>query len=82
MTHIGGEPLSRLAMVLKPRYHFAGLQHTFYERIPYRLILFNVTIHDCYMYNINSGGNVETQTLELLEFEFPQSLGGLSDGLT
>ena len=52
MTHIGGEPLSRLAMVLKPRYHFAGLQHTFYERVSYRLILINVSMYDRYSYNI------------------------------
>ena len=64
MTHIGGEPLSRLAMVLKPRYHFAGLQHTFYERVPYRLILFNVSMYDSYTYNILKlyfGGNGRIQ---------------------
>ena len=64
MTHIGGGPLSRLAMVLKPRYHFASLQHTFYERVPYRLILINVSMYDRYIYNSLNRyfrGNVEIQ---------------------
>ncbi len=33
---VGVRPLSRLVMSLKPRYHFAALHNTFYERIPYR----------------------------------------------
>ena len=53
MTHIGANPLSRLAMMLKPRYHFAGLHHTFYERTPYRLILFNVSVSLCVSYTYN-----------------------------
>ena len=33
---VGAEPISTLAMRLKPRYHFAGTHHKFYERTPYR----------------------------------------------
>ena len=37
MKYVGAEPVSRLAMAVKPRYHFAGKHHRFYERTPYRL---------------------------------------------
>ena len=33
---VGADPISTLAMRLKPRYHFAGTHHKFYERTPYR----------------------------------------------
>ncbi|XP_064384041.1 CWF19-like protein 1 [Halichondria panicea] len=36
LSAVGAKPLSKLAMCLKPRYHFAALHQTFYERIPYR----------------------------------------------
>ncbi|XP_064384076.1 CWF19-like protein 1 [Halichondria panicea] len=35
LSAVGAKPLSKLAMCLKPRYHFAALHQTFYERIPY-----------------------------------------------
>ena len=37
MKYVGAEPVSQLAMAVKPRYHFAGKHHRFYERTPYRL---------------------------------------------
>ncbi|XP_064384088.1 CWF19-like protein 1 [Halichondria panicea] len=35
LSAVGAKPLSKLAMCLKPCYHFAALHQTFYERIPY-----------------------------------------------
>ena len=33
---VGSEAVSQLALTLRPRYHFAGLQDVHYERPPYR----------------------------------------------
>ncbi|XP_070925402.1 CWF19-like protein 1 isoform X6 [Macaca nemestrina] len=35
----GSALVSSLAMGLKPRYHFAALEKTYYERLPYRVLL-------------------------------------------
>ena len=35
-SKFGSELVSYLAMVTKPRYHFAAKQNFFFERIPYR----------------------------------------------
>ncbi|KAJ8299800.1 hypothetical protein KUTeg_023860 [Tegillarca granosa] len=35
-TSSGSEAISQLAMILRPRYHFCGLQGVYYERQPYR----------------------------------------------
>ena len=35
-TQIGSSALSKLAMRLRPRYHFAAGEDEFYERVPYR----------------------------------------------
>eukprot|EP00118_Oscarella_pearsei_P012021 m.85212 g.85212 ORF g.85212 m.85212 type:complete len:354 (+) comp36434_c0_seq6:140-1201(+) len=35
-NNVGSAPISQLAQALKPRYHFASLMKTFYERSPYR----------------------------------------------
>ena len=39
MRHVGSEAVARLAMAVRPRYHFAGTMQCFYERIPYRYML-------------------------------------------
>lgn len=36
MTCTGSEAVAKLAVTVKPRYHFAGSMHRFYERTPYR----------------------------------------------
>ena len=36
MSCTGSEAIARLAMAVRPRYHFAGSMHRFYERTPYR----------------------------------------------
>jgi len=36
MRHVGSEAVARLAMAVRPRYHFAGTMQCFYERTPYR----------------------------------------------
>ena len=36
MRQVGAEPISSLAVKLKPRYHFVATHHKFYERTPYR----------------------------------------------
>lgn len=36
MTCTGSEAVARLAVTVRPRYHFAGSMHRFYERTPYR----------------------------------------------
>ena len=33
---VGSAAVSQLALMLKPRYHFAGTQGAYYERQPYR----------------------------------------------
>ena len=40
MKKVGAQPISRLAYSLKPRYHFTALHESFYERIPYRYVVF------------------------------------------
>lgn len=47
MKYVGAEPVSRLAMAVKPRYHFAGKHHRFYERTPYRLGMCVMTTSGC-----------------------------------
>ena len=44
LSAVGAKPLSKLAMCLKPGYHFAALHQTFYERIPYR---YSTSMHLC-----------------------------------
>ena len=41
---VGAEPISTFAMRLKPRYHFAGTHHRFYERTPYRYTCLHTTM--------------------------------------
>ena len=52
MSGVGSEPVARLAMAARPRYHFAGTVHRFYERIPYRcrfnIIEMYVHVQTCY----------------------------------
>ncbi len=38
LSAVRAKPLSKLAMCLKPRYHFAALHQTFYEKISYRYV--------------------------------------------
>ena len=38
MSGVGSEAVGRLAVSVKPRYHFAGSRHCFYERTPYRYV--------------------------------------------
>ena len=40
MKYVGTSPVRRLAMAIKPRYHFAGKHHQFYERTPYRSVCY------------------------------------------
>ena len=36
LTSTGSTSLGDLALALRPRYHFAGLEGCYYERLPYR----------------------------------------------
>ena len=36
MELVGSESVAKVALVARPRYHFAGTMHSFYERTPYR----------------------------------------------
>lgn len=36
---VGSEPVTRLLKLCAPRYHFCGIQNTYFERVPYKTVL-------------------------------------------
>ena len=43
-SETGSEIISKLAVKLRPRYHFTALDNTFYERLPYRYKLLGFVV--------------------------------------
>ncbi|ESP05130.1 hypothetical protein LOTGIDRAFT_227825 [Lottia gigantea] len=65
---VGSEGVSEIARILRPRYHFAGLEGVFYERQPYRnhQVLIESARHTTRFIGLAKVGNKEKKKVNVL----------------
>ena len=74
LSAVGAKPLSKLSMCVKPRYHFAALHQTFYERIPYRystsipVLLVSAQSSGCLWFSEYHSPRLKTTITPLIKF--------------